>query len=175
MRKFNIILVLVLFSLTLAGCDMFTWRKYSNREKQFSFIMPKNWEMDQDTADAVLAIYIPKTDPRDTFTSNIRVVTEDLTQPIDLATYFDVNREEFRHVFRKMGDITEGQGMSGFVRHQWIAFTAPLNDGKTLIRAISAVWIKDKRVYVLTCVMDLRRAYKIEPLFRKMLASFRIW
>jgi hypothetical protein len=173
MRKFNIILILVLFSLSLAGCEMFTWRKYSNREYKFSFIAPKNWEIDEDVQDAVLAIFIPKEDPRDFFTSNIRVVTEDLPSPIDLSTYYDINREEFKQVFKKMGDITEGQGMSGLIRYQWIAFTAPLDD-RTLIRAISAIWMKDKRVYVLTCVMDLRRAQQIEPIFRKMLASFRI-
>jgi len=173
MRKFSIILILILFSLSLAGCEMFAWRKYNNREYKFSFIVPKDWEVEEDLQDAVLAIYIPKNDPRETFTSNIRVVTDDLPEQMDLATYYDVNREEFKQIFKKMGDITEGQGMSGFVRHQWIAFTAPLDD-RILIRAISAVWIKDKRVYVFTCVMDLRRAEQIEPIFRKMLASFRI-
>ncbi|MCX5705599.1 MAG: hypothetical protein NTZ92_06060 [Candidatus Omnitrophica bacterium] len=173
MRKLKIILVLVLFSLSLAGCEMFAWRKYNNREYKFSFIVLKDWDIDEDVRDSVLAINIPKEDPDDLFTSNIRVMVEDLPAPIDLATYYDINREEFKQIFKKMGDVTEGQGMSGFVRHQWIAFTAPLDD-RVLIRAISAVWIKDKRVYVLTCVMDLQRAQQIEPVFRKMLASFRI-
>ena len=173
MRKFVIILILALFSLSLAGCEMFAWRKYNNRELKFSFIMPKDWDVEEDLQDAVLAIYIPKEDPRDVFASNIRVVTEDLPGPMDLATYYDINREEFRQIFKKMGNIEEGQGMSGLVRHQWIAFVSPLDD-QLLIKAISAVWIKDKRVYVFTCVMDLRRAPQIEPVFRKMLASFRI-
>ncbi len=173
MRKFIIILMLALFSLSLAGCEMFAWRKYNNREYRFSFIMPKDWDVEEELPDAVLAIFIPKEDPRDTFTSNIRVVVEDLPAPVDLATYYDINREEFKQLFKKMGNVTEGQGMSGLVRHQWISFVSPLND-QVLIKAISVVWIKDKRVYVFTCVMDLRQAEKIEPVFRKMLASFRI-
>jgi len=173
MRKLNIILILILFSLSLAGCEMLAWRKYHNREYGFSFIMPKEWDVDEDAQNAVLAIYIPKEDPKDLFTSNIRVVTEDLPKPVDLATYYDINREEFRQIFKKMGNIAEGQGMSGFVRHQWISFVAPLND-RILIKAISVVWIKEQRVYVLTCVMDFRRSEQIEPIFRKLLASFRI-
>lgn len=173
MRKLNIILVLVLFSLSLASCEMFAWRKYSNREYKFSFIMPKDWDIDEDVENAVLAIYIPKEDPEDPFTSNIRVVTEDLPAPVDLSTYYEINREEFNQIFKKMGDITEGQGMNGLLRHQWIAFTAALED-RVLIRVINAVWMKGTRVYVLSCVMDLRMAPQIEPIFRKMLASFRI-
>jgi hypothetical protein len=146
MRKLNIILVLVLLTFGLAGCEMFAWRKYTNREYKFSFIAPKVWDIDEDVQDAVLAIYIPKEDPGDLFTSNIRVIVDDLPAPIDLSTYYDINREEFKQVFKKMGDVTEGQGMSGLVRHQWIAFTAPLD--RILIRAISAVWIKEKRVYI---------------------------
>jgi hypothetical protein len=162
-----------MFSFSLAGCDSFSWRKYNNREHRFSLNIPKDWQVDNDAKDAALVIYIPKADPRDLFVSNIRVVMEDLPAPMDLATYYDINREEFRQIFKKMGDVTEGQGMTGLVRYQWLAFTAPLSD-KLLIRAISSVWIKGKRVYILTCVMDLRRSKDIEPMFRKMLSSFRI-
>lgn len=152
---------------------MFAWRKYNNREYKFSMLVPKSWEIDEEVEDGILALYIPKAYPTDLFMSNVRVYTEDLPAPLDLATYYDVNREEFRRVFKKMADISEGQGMSGLNRYQWIAFTSPLTD-KIIIRVISAVWMKGKRVYILTCVMDLKSAQDIEPLFRKMIASFSI-
>jgi hypothetical protein len=173
MRKLSLILVFIIFSLSLLGCEAFYWRKYNDREHKFSLNIPKDWEIDNNAKDAALAVYIPKADPNDLFVSNIRVVTEVLPASMDLATYYDIHREEFRQVFKKMGDVTEGQGMTGLVRYQWIAFTAALSD-KLLIRAISSVWIKGKRVYILTCVMDLRRSQDIEPTFRKMLSSFRI-
>ena len=167
------ILVLIIFSLSLVGCEIFAWRKYNNREYRFSMLVPKDWEPDEDIKDGIVALYVPMVNPSDPFMSNVRVVTEDLPAPLDLATYYDINREEFRQVFKKMSDISEGQGMSGLNRHQWIAFTAPLTD-KVMIRVISAVWMKGKRVYILTCVMDLQRAQDIEPAFRKMIASFTI-
>jgi hypothetical protein len=173
MKKIFLFLFLVVFSLNLVGCESFSWRKYKNKEYRFSMLVPKAWDLDEDVQDGVLALYVPEVEVENPFVSNIRVVVEDLPAPIDLSTYYDINREEFRQVFKRMGDISEGQGMQGINRYQWLAFTSPLTD-KVFIRVVSAVWMKGKRVYILTCVMDLRRAAEIEPAFRKMIASFSI-
>lgn len=173
MKKFILILSLVVFSLSLAGCEEFAWRKYNNREYKFSMLVPKAWDLDESINDGAVALFVPGVEAVDPFVSNVRVVIEDLPAPLDLATYYDINREEFRNVFKRMGEVTEGQGMSGLNRYQWIAFVSPLTE-KILIRVVSAVWMKGKRVYILTCVMDFRRAQDIEPSFRKMIASFTI-
>jgi len=173
MRKFCVILVLVLFSFSLIGCWPSPFRRYKNSEYKFSILVPKDWEIDDDVEDAAVVFSIPQQEPGDYFSSNARVVIEDLPAAIDLSTYYDVNREEFKQVFKKMGDVSEGQGMSKLVRYQWIAFTSQVTD-TIFVRAISVVWMKDKRVFVMTCVMGLPSAPKIEPLFRKMISSFTI-
>lgn len=173
MRKIGIILALVVFSLNLIGCEALAWRKYNNRGHKFSMLVPKDWDIDEDIKDGVMAVYIPKLHPTDLFMSNIRVVSDELPAPLDLSTYYDINREELRQLFKRMSEVSEGQGMSGMDRYQWVAFTSPLTD-KIFIRVVSAVWMREKRFYILTCVMDLQRSQDIEPMFRKMLVSFRI-
>ena len=175
MRKYCLVIAAIFFALSLAGCsDPLNWRDYSNSEYKFSLRMPRNWEVDNDAVDAALVAYVPPSPPKDdNFASNVRVIVEDLPAEIPLSTYYDINHAEFEQVFKKLDDIQEGQGMTGLIRYQWIAFNAKIGE-KILVRVVSAVWMKGKRVYVFTCVMNLRRAQEIEPIFHKVIASFRI-
>ena len=173
MRKFGFILVIALFSLSLAGCDISAWRKYRSSESKFSLRLPRSWEIDEDALDAALVAYIPPSPRDDRFASNIRVTVDTLPTEVPLTTYYDINRAEFEQVFKKLIDIEEGHGMTGLVRYQWFAFNAQLSE-EVMVRIVSAVWMKGRRVYILTCVMNLRRASEIEPVFRKVMSSFRI-
>jgi hypothetical protein len=173
MRRYGVIVIIILFSLNLAGCDMRSWRNYYDSEYKFSLRMPRSWDLDESAINAALVAYLPSDPSDDNFAGNIRVVADNLPAEIPLSAYYDINRAEFEQVFKKLIDLKEGQGMSGLTRYQWIAFNARIGE-KTLIRAISSVWIKGKRVYVLTCVMNLRRAQEIEPIFRKVISSFRV-
>lgn len=174
MRKLILIILAGIFLISLSGCkDVFSWRKYYDREQKFSLKVPRAWEIAEDFQNGEFIINIPNQVANDKFASSVRVAVEDLPGEIALSTYYDMNREEFKRVFKKMGNVTEGQGMSGLYRYQWIAFDSLVTED-VVIRAISYVWMKGKKVYVLTCVMGLRSADKIEPLFRKMAASFRI-
>lgn len=152
---------------------MLAWHNYYNSEYKFSLRMPRSWDIDESVLDAALVAYMPTSPQDDNFSSNIRVVVDDLPAEIPLSTYYDINRAEFEQVFKKLIDVEEGQGMSGLIRYQWFAFNARIGE-KILIRTVNAVWMKGKRVYVLTCVMNLRRAQEIEPIFRKVISSFRI-
>ncbi|MCX5701265.1 MAG: hypothetical protein NTZ63_06980 [Candidatus Omnitrophica bacterium] len=175
MRKFSVLLILLCLATSLLGCQLLGWRKYTNRDARFSLYIPRSWEIDEEDteANAAFVAYAPKQGITDNFATNIRVVAEELPAEIPLTTYYDINRAEFEQVFKKLDDVKEGQGMTGFVRYQWLAFTALVGED-ILIRAISTVWISGKRVYVLTCVTNLRRAPQIEPVYRRILSSFRI-
>ncbi len=152
---------------------MFAWRNYRNSEYKFSLRMPRSWDIDADALNAALVAYLPPSSRDDNFASNMRVVVDDLPAEVPLGTYYDINRAEFEQVFKRLLDVKEGQGMSGLIRYQWFAFNAQIGED-ILIRTISAVWIKGKRVYVLTCVMNLRRAQEIEPVILKIISSFSI-
>ncbi len=159
--------------LTLAGCDIFAWKKYYNSDYKVSLFLPRSWEIDDNAQDAALVIYIPQDNPQaEIFRSNMRMVVQDLPAEIPLSTFYDMNREELLSVFPKHMNIVEGQGMSRLVRYQWLAFDAKLAEGID-VRIINASWIKGKRVYLLTCVMNLKSANQIEPLFRKIISSLR--
>jgi hypothetical protein len=173
MRKYSLAVIIILFLLSLAGCDITAWRNYHSSEDRFSLRIPRSWDIDEDAADASLVAYIPASPRDDHFASNIRVVVDSLPVEIPLSTYYDINRAEFEQVFKKLIDIEEGQGLTGLVRYQWFAFNAQLTED-VLVRIVSVVWMKGKRVYILTCVMNLRRASEIEPIFRKVISSFRI-
>jgi len=174
MRKALIFIMIGIFLSVLPGCESyFTWRKYADKDKKFSVFIPRSWHIEEAGPEAALSVIIPTVNPAEPFTSSVRMVVEDLPNEVPLSVYYDINREEFRYVFKKMKDVTEGQGMNRLFRHQWIAFNSQIGDS-IIIRAISCVWINKKRVYVLTCVMGLSSANEIEPLFRKMIASVRI-
>ncbi len=173
MRKLLIFILIALAGLASVGCEIFTWKKYYNPEYKVSLLLPRSWEIDEEAKDAALVVYIPQDNPQARFKSNMRMVIQDLPGEIPLSSYYDVNREELLSVFPKHRDIAEGQGMSGLVRYQWIAFNAQI-DKDVWIRAINSAWIKGKRVYLLTCVIDLSSAAKVEPLFRKIISSFRL-
>ncbi len=173
MRKYRLILIIFLFSLSLAGCYKLAWRNYYNSEYRFSLKMPRIWEIDEDALDAALVAYLPSSPQDDNFASNMRVVADNLPVEVPLGTYYDINRAEFEQVFKKLIDVQEGQGMTSLIRYQWLAFNAQL-DEEVFIRIVSVVWIKGKRVYVLTCVMNLRRAQEIEPVLHKVISSLRI-
>ncbi len=173
MRRSLVFISIVLVCLTLTGCDFFVWKRYYNAEYKVSFLLPRSWEIDEEAKDAALVVYIPQDNPRARFKSNMRLVIQDLPAEIPLSSYYDVNREELLSVFPKHSDIAEGQGMSRLVRYQWIAFNAQI--AKDIrVRAINSSWIKGKRVYLLTCVIDLNSATKIESLFRKIISSLRL-
>jgi hypothetical protein len=174
MRKFTALLLIAVLCFSFFGCTKkVAWRNYYDKENKFSLRIPKDWDVEEELEGAALVLSIPQVDAADQFASNVRMVIEDLPKPVPLNVYYDINREEFRRVFKNMRDVTEGQGMSGLVRYQWIAFNALIGE-KIVIRAISCVWINQKRVYILTCVMGLRSAEQAEPLFRKMISSFRL-
>lgn len=136
-------------------------------------LLPRSWEIDEEAKDVILAIYIPQDNSQAKFKDNMRLVAQDLPAKIDLTTYYDINREELLAVFPKHRNITEGQGMSRFVRYQWIAFDAEIAEN-IWVRAINTVWFKEKRVYILTYVINLSNTAKLEPLFRKIVSSVRL-
>lgn len=173
MRRIPIFIAIALVCLILAGCDIFVWKKYYNPEYKISMLLPRSWEIDEEAKTAALVVYIPQDNPKARFKGNMRMVVQDLPAEIPLSSYYDVNREELLSVFPKHSNIAEGQGMSRLVRYQWIAFNAQIAED-IRVRAINAAWIKGKRVYLLTCVIDLSSAVKVEPLFRKILSSFRL-
>lgn len=137
-------------------------------------LIPRTWEIDDEAKDAALVLYAPEDSSQKEFRSNMRVVVQDLPiKDMPLSTYYEINREELLNVFPKHKNIAEGQGMTGLVRYQWFAFDALIMEGVE-VRAISSIWIKGQRMYLFTCVMNIKAAAKVEPLFHKMISSFRL-
>ncbi len=173
MRKLTLLCLTLFVFLSLAGCDALKWKRYHNREYNFSLLLMKDWEIDEDSRDALLVVYMPQYNLRSGFRSNMRVLIQELPSEMPLSTYYDMNREELLQVFPRHANIKEGQGMTGLVRYQWISFDANIAKG-ILVRALNAVWIKGKRVYILSCVMEFDAVKELEPLVNKVISSFNL-
>jgi len=173
MRKYILVALILVLSLSFIGCDIFAWKKYYNPDYKFSLTIPRNWEIAEETKDAALVLFAPEEEIQGQFRANLRVVVVDLPAVIPLTTYFDVNKEELMNVIPQAAEFTEGQQMNGIIRGQWMSFQAQITS-KVIMKAITIVWMKDKRAYTLTCVCSLSAAKKYEPMFRKIMSSMRM-
>lgn len=172
-RELVIIFLVIIVVLDLAGCDSFSWQQHRNKEYRFSLLLPRNWKREETPdPDTVLLISAPTEGPEDKFKENINVRVTVLPTEISLSTYFEVNKEALKFNLPSAYDLQEGQIFSGLVPGQWLAFSYKMGGVKT--RLITAVWIREKKAYTLTCISSLEKFPKYEPIFKRVLKSMRI-
>jgi len=173
MRKYILLVLVLLVTLNFIGCDIFAWKKYNNSDYNFSLTIPRNWEIQEDAKEAALVLFAPEDETIKQFRANLRVVVVDLPAVIPLTTYFDVNKEELMNVMPQSTNFTEGQQMNGLIRGQWMSFQTQITSN-VVMKVISIVWMKDKRAYTLTCACSIAAAKQYDPIFRKIMSSMRI-
>lgn len=173
--KITAILALSAGILGLSACD-FRWARYYNREYKFSLLLPRGWSREEGLNNTVLTSRSPLKGRRDKFQENINVVVADLPKeapdtPLDVL--FELNKEEIMRVLPGVKeDISEGKIFAGRNEGRWLAFSNRIEG--ISIKIISAVWMRGKRVYVVTCSGEGRDFSKYEPVFKTTLRSLRI-
>lgn len=164
------LLCLFLGLISLLGCDL-TWRRYSNKEYGFSLNLPRRWQMRQGVNDTVVQASAPQK-ANEKFAANVNVVVSELPERISLEEFFELNKEETLRLLpgEKLG-IQEGDIFAFGRRGMFLNFTTVVKDFS--VRFFSAVWIKGKRVYVITASCEDKFYPEYEPAFKKILRSFR--
>lgn len=156
----------------LCACDMISYRKYTNRQQQFSILLPRSWQEAKDPK-AVILVKAPLDSRDDKFQENINVMVTQLPAKVTLETFVDYNKEELMRVMPKATDMREQSVYNALLPGRLISFNNDV-DGVEL-RVLSGVWIKENRIYVVTCVGQAKKIKQYLPVFNYVMRSLRMW
>lgn len=168
--KWPAIFLIVLIVMGLSGCD-FTWRKYYNREHRFTVLLPRFWEDATDARTAIL-VKAPKESPQDKFQENINIIATELPTKVPLETIYEFNKEELMRVMPSAYNMMEDEIYAGMVPGMLLTFDNRVED--VSLRTLIGTWVRDNRVFVITCVAEIKSFPKYLPIFKKTLQSLRI-
>lgn len=157
--------------LFVCGCD-FTWQQYSHRKLRFSILLPRAWHKIEGTYNTTVIAESPLQGSDDVFKENINVTVTELPGEISLHTLYEMNKDEIMQRLSLFSDFDEGSMRAGLLAGRWFAFNSKVQN--VSVRVISAIWVKDKRVYVVTCIALLKDFPAYEPIFKKAMGSLRI-
>ncbi|MBI4707602.1 MAG: lipoprotein [Candidatus Omnitrophica bacterium] len=166
MRKLFIIFLITFF---LAGCNLF-WQKYSNEEYKFSLLLPNSWSKEGMDKVALIA-KAPLEGKGDVYPENINVVVTELPEQVSLGTFYELNREELLRNLPGAYDQQEGSAFAGFLPGKKFSFVTKIKE--FTLRMTSVVFRKGKYFYVLTYAYEVGKDKKYEPIFNKIITSFR--
>lgn len=170
-RSFFIVLTILFFISSLSGCGI-GWTRYTNKEYRFSILLPWSWKKQEGIYNTILLAKSPKTGKNDRFQENITVTITELSSKMDLSTYFELNKEALTQSLASMTNVSEGNIFAGLFAGKYISFEGKMRD--LSLKIISAMWMKGKRIYVLSCSSQVRDFAKYKPVFYKILRSLRV-
>jgi hypothetical protein len=166
MRKICII-SLILF--LLAGCNLF-WQKYTNQKYNFSLLLPSSWSKEE-LSNVALIAKSPLENKGDRYPENINVVVTELPEQVSLGTFYELNREELLRNLPGAYELQEGSAFAGLLPGKKFSFVTKIKE--FTLRMTSVVFRKGKHFYVLTYAYEVGKDTKFEPIFGKIVSSFR--
>ena len=170
MRKIQVIIIIVL-SFVFGGCGIF-WQSYTNAEYGFSMSLPRLWYKEVGSYGTVIMASSSQTSPQDRYRENITVTVSYLPTGMSLVTYFELNRSQVFEAFegQEFG-VMEGEISAVGGVGRVLSFSVPAKD--IIFKITSAVWMKNKRAYVVTCISQDSEFDKYQPIFEKAMRSIR--
>jgi hypothetical protein len=169
--KLSCFAICALALLCLTGCG-WQWQRYNNQEYKFSILFPRFWEIEEGNLNTVVMAMAPLRNKKAQFRENINVVVTELPQEMPLSTFFELNKDMLTSKVAALDDLLEGDIYAGFLPGKWLSFEGRMHDLK--LKITSAVWIKGKRVYAVSCASEAKDAAKNEQLFNTVLRSLRV-
>jgi hypothetical protein len=170
-KKITIIALIVLVVIYLLGSN-FLWSKYTNKKFEFSIMLPRLWYKEEGVLGTVIMAKAPLMSQTDNFQENISVIVTYVPAEMNLSTFFELNKNSIMEVIPgEEFDIQEGQIYAGKERGLWISLSSR---GKQMtLRTISAMFVKRKQAYIVTCSADELEFDKYKPIFKKVIRSIR--
>lgn len=170
--KHKLIFILLFICATLiSGCES-EWQRYSYKEYRFSVLLPSTWKKETGLYKTVLIAKAPIKSPNQRFQENITVVVTQLPQTIDLTTYFEANKDALTKGLSSIAEVSEGTILAGRLEGKWISFEGKMQD--LTLKIISAAWMKNNYIYVISCASEAGEFNKYAPIFDRIMRSLRI-
>ena len=164
--------ILIILLMLLCGCDT-QWQRYDNKEYGFSILLPSSWEREEGVLKTVVMVMAPAKDKRiHKVRPNMNVFVTELPEDVKLEVIFELNKDELAKSGTVMNNPAEGEIYAGLLAGKWLSFEGQMRNSQ--LKMISAIWIKDRRVYTITCTSLLEEFQQYEPIFNKALRSLRV-
>jgi hypothetical protein len=164
--------IIPLLFILLCGCAG-EWQKYNNNEYGFSILLPRSWEKKEGALKSVIMALAPmqkkgvvKARP------NMNVFVTELPEEVKLDIVFELNKEELAKSGTAMDKFTEGEIYAGSLAGRWLSFEGRMQDFR--LKIISAVWVKDRRIYTVTCSSPTEEFNQYASIFNKIMRSLRV-
>lgn len=163
--------VFLFLLLLIAGCDL-DWQRYSNKDYKFSILLPGSWKIEEGVFNTVVMAMPPGKKEVVAFRENINVIVTELSEELKLSTFFELNKDQLQSKLAVNNEVSEGDIYAGWLAGKWLSFEQILQDIR--LKTISAVWMKGRRIYTVTCTSQLKDFPKYKPIFDKVLRSLRV-
>ncbi len=176
--KYRVLLqrgILLVFLFILCGCGS-ELQLYDNPEYGFSVLLPGSWQKEEGALKSVVMALAP-TDNRRTPQppkprANVNVFVTEFPEEIKLDTVFELNKDELSKFGAAIQDLREGEIYAGLLAGRWLSFEGSMHDSR--LKIISAIWVKGRHAYTITCSSSSEEFSRYEPIFNKVLRSLRV-
>lgn len=142
-----------------------------NEKAGFSISVPLTWETSEKLMGAMTVAVSPM-EESDTFRENINVVLEELTSTISVEEYVVASDRMLLKIFKEFEQHERGPIAAGYLSGILSGYSYEM-DGQRL-RLMQAVFVFGKRAYVVSCTVQYDRFSEYEPIFRKIIKSFKL-
>ena len=167
--KTNILLVMLIL---LSGCGS-PWQRYNNREYNFSILLPSSWEKEEGALKSVIMAAAPvKNKGQLKARANMNVFVTELPEEVALDIVFELNKEELSRAGVAMDKFTEGEIYAGPLAGKWLSFEGQMRNSR--FKILSAIWVKGRRIYTITCSSPAEEFSLYGPIFNKSMRSLRV-
>ncbi len=163
------ILLVVVTVFTFSACD-FSWERYYNKEYRFSILLPRFWSKQLGLYDTIILAFEPSKGLKDNFRENVNVSVTNLEQKMSLSAFFALSRDVVLNQIIAP-DASEGDVLAGLFPGKWLSFETYAKGTKIMV--ISTIFLKGNRAYIITCSSAAEKYPQYEPIFMKIIRSFR--
>ena len=166
--------IVLSFTLLILFCGCASeWQKYNNREYGFSLLLPSSWEKKEGAMKSVLMVLAPvQKKSAAKGRPNINIFVTELPEEVKLDVIFELNKEELTKSGIMMDKFTEGEIYAGTLAGKWLSFEGLMQDYR--LKIMSAIWVKGRKVYTITCSSMSEEFNEYSPVFNKIMRSLRV-
>ncbi|MDD5155270.1 MAG: hypothetical protein PHF11_02155 [Candidatus Omnitrophica bacterium] len=169
--RISLVVIFLIFALTwLSTCD-FSWKRYYDKEYRFSLLLPRSWAIKTGAYGTAMLAIEPRNSPQDNYSENVNVGVINLPKPTTLAAFFIMNRDALLSKIISP-DFSEGDILAGLRPGKWLSFETYAK--KVKIKVVSTIFMHGSQAYIITCSSAAEKYPEYEPVFMKIVKSFRI-
>ena len=158
-------------SVLVAGKEDSEFVDFLNEKAGFSISVPQTWETSVNLMGAMTVAVSPM-EESDTFRENINVVLEEHTSIITAKECVVASDRLLPKVFKEFQQHEREPISTEYLLGILSGYSYEL-DGQRL-RLMQAVFVFGKRSYVFSCTANYDRFSEYEPIFRKIIESFKL-